>query len=296
MSATLRCLLLAGVCGFLGARATGTASGPVFPLRVAESPRFLVDPQGQPFLMQAEAAWSLIIGLSREEVDVYLRDRRGRGFNALIVNLIEHQFAGAANSHGAPKNRIGEGPFTTPGDFSKPNEVYFAHADWVLARAETEGFAVLLAPCYLGYPRLTEGWYEDVLKNGVARCREYGRFVGTRYRDRRNLVWVMAGDRNPDAARPMVEALAAGVRTGGAQQLMTAHCQPGESPRQICPDSPWLQLNNVYTYDPVHRNAIYAFLAEPVMPFILFESAYENERGATPGRLRAQAYTALLAG
>jgi hypothetical protein len=106
----------------------------------------------------------------------------------------------------------------------------------------------------------------------------------------------MSGDRNPDAARPMVEAMAAGIREAGATQLMTAHCQPGESPRQIYPDSPWLQVNNVYTYDPVHRNALYAYLTEPVMPFILFESAYENERGASPGRLRAQAYTAMLAG
>ena len=291
------CSLISGLVVLLFAAAVAVAAPDVaFPLQVAESRRHLSDARGEPVLIQAEAAWSLIIGLTREEVELYLRDRRERGFNALIVNLIEHEFAGAANSHGAPKNRSGEGPFTVAGDFSTPNEAYFVHADWVLARAEAEGFAVLLAPCYLGYPRLTEGWYEEVLKNGVARCREYGRFVGARYRERRNLIWVMSGDRNPDAARPMVEAMAAGIREAGATHLMTAHCQPGESPRQIFPNSPWLQLNNVYTYDPVHRNALYAYLAEPVMPFLLFESAYENERGATPGRLRAQAYTAMLGG
>lgn len=292
-----RLVLLIGTIGLAtAAGALAAESLPAFPLRVAETRRFLVDATGRPFLVQAEAAWSLLIGLTRDETDVYLRDRRRRGFNALIVNLIEHEFAGAANSHKAPKNRQGEGAFSVAGDFSAPNEAYFAHADWALARAEEEGFAVFLAPCYLGYPRLTEGWYEEVLKNGVAQCRAYGRFVGARYRERKNLIWVMSGDRNPDAARPMVEAMAAGLREAGAAQLMTAHCQPGESPRQIYPLSPWLQLNNVYTYDPVHRNALYAYLTEPVMPFILFESAYENERGATPGRLRAQAYTALLAG
>ncbi len=267
----------------------------MFPLQVSASHRFLVEAQNRPFLVQAEAAWSLIIGLTRDEVDRYLRDRRARGFNALIVNLIEHQFAGGANPHAAPLNRQGDAPFAAA-DFDAPNEAYFAHADWVLARAAEEGFAVWLAPCYLGYPRLTEGWYDEVLQNGTERCRRYGRFLGRRYAAQRNLIWVLAGDRNPDAARAMVEAMAEGIRNGGGAQLMTAHCRPGESPRMIFPDAPWLELNNVYTYDPVHRNALYAYHSKPVMPFILFESAYENERGATAGRLRAQAYAALLAG
>ncbi|MBI5692612.1 MAG: DUF4038 domain-containing protein [Verrucomicrobia bacterium] len=295
-TALLGLILAGGVAGPFGAQPRVEESSPVFPWRVAESRRYLVDARERPVLLQAEAAWSLIIGLTLEEVDHYLRDRRARGFNGIIVNLIEHAFPGAANPHAAPRNRQGAGPFATPGDFSTPNEAYFAHADAVLARAEVAGFAVFLAPCYLGYPRLTEGWYEEVLQNGVDRCRAYGRFVGRRYRDRLNLIWVMSGDRNPDAARPMVEAMAAGLREGGAAQLMTAHCQPGESPRQIFPASPWLQLDNVYTYDPVHRNSLYAYLTKPLMPFLLFESAYENERGASAGRLRAQAYTALLAG
>jgi hypothetical protein len=174
-----RCLRALGrvILVFAATVAVGAREA-AFPLQVAESRRFLVDAHDRPFLVQAEAAWSLVIGLTREEVELYLRDRRERGFNALIANLIEREFAGAANSHGAPRNRSGEGPFTTPGDFSTPNEAYFGHADWALARAEAEGFVVFLAPCYLGYPRLTEGWYDEVLKNGVARCREYGRFVG----------------------------------------------------------------------------------------------------------------------
>src|ERR1035438_4484555 len=95
-----------------------------YPVKVGLDHRHLVDQSGAPFLVQGDAPWSLISGLTREEAELYLEKRRSQGFNSIIVNLIEHKFRG-------PVNRYGEGPFTTPGDFSTPNEKYFEHADWV---------------------------------------------------------------------------------------------------------------------------------------------------------------------
>ncbi len=102
-----------------------------YPLRVGPDHRHLVDPGGTPFLVQGDAPWSLISGLTREEAELYLERRQCQGFNSIIVNLIEHKFRG-------PVNRYGEGPFTTPGDFSVPNEKYFEHADWVIRKANTK--------------------------------------------------------------------------------------------------------------------------------------------------------------
>src|SRR4051794_25511277 len=75
----------------------------------------LVDAAGAPVWLQGEAAWSLLVRLDDDEVDAYLADRRARGFNALLVNLIEHKFA----DH-APRNRAGDAPFTAD-DFALPN-------------------------------------------------------------------------------------------------------------------------------------------------------------------------------
>jgi hypothetical protein len=61
-----------------------------FPLRLKRGERYLVDSRGQPFLIHGDAAWSLLVQLKRDEVDDYLEDRVARGFNALLVNLIEH--------------------------------------------------------------------------------------------------------------------------------------------------------------------------------------------------------------
>lgn len=269
----------------------------VHPLKVSDNGRTLVDQDDTPFLLRAESPWSLIVGLKREEVDMYLDDRRQKGFNALIFNLIEHAFAGAFNAYGPPYNWYGDAPFTTPGDFTTPNEAYFAHADWVIDRAIAKGFLLILNPCYLGYPGTTQGWYQEVLSAGTEPLRNYGRFVGARYQNRPQILWSMVGDRNPDDARPMVEAMVAGMKEEDEVHLFGAHCFPEASPRGQFPDSPWLSLNYVYTYGDVHPPCFAAYQAVPVMPFVQFESAYENDfLSASPSRVRLQAYSSLLAG
>ena len=118
----------------------------VFPLSVGPGERYLVDAAGRPFLIQGDTAWSLIAQLTREDVDLYLDDRRARGFNTILVNLIESSFA-----TNAPANAYGQPPFLKPGQYDTPNEAYFQHADWVLRRAAEQGFLVLLTPSYLGF-------------------------------------------------------------------------------------------------------------------------------------------------
>ena len=77
---------------------------PAFPLAVRPGERYLDDAEGRPFLIHGDTAWSLIADLTREDVDLYLRDRRARGFNTLLVNLIESRFAtnAPANAYGQP--------------------------------------------------------------------------------------------------------------------------------------------------------------------------------------------------
>ena len=116
--------LISLACLALASLAFGAAR---YPLRVGPDHRHLVEQSGAPFLVQGDAAWSLISGLTKEEAEVYLEGRRREGYNAIIVNLIEHHFRG-------PVNRYGQGPFTAPGDFSTPNEKYFEHADWVIRK------------------------------------------------------------------------------------------------------------------------------------------------------------------
>jgi hypothetical protein len=298
--------VLVAACGSLGSpsppRAAGhplpetpcpatapVLGGPTFPIRVVPGQRYLVDATGRPFWMQGDAAWSLIAQLRDEDVDRYLDDRKAKGFNTLLVSLIEHKFA-----TNAPNDIYGDPPFTTPGDYSTPNDAYFAHAESVLRRAAEKGFLVLLAPSYTGFGGGDEGWYHEMRANGADKLQEYGRYVGRRFRDLSNIVWVEAGDYNPPDTG-LVDALAAGIAEELPSALQIAHPGPETSGLSYWQDRRWLAVNSVYTYHDVYVSSI-AEYERSTMPFFLIEADYENEHEASTQRLRAQAYDALVAG
>jgi hypothetical protein len=269
--------------------ATLALAGERYPLRVAPDHRHLVDQTGAPFLVQGDAAWSLVSGLTKEEAEKYLEERRRQGFNSVIVNLIEHKFRG-------PVNRYGDGPFTTPGDFSTPNEKYFAYADWVIRKAQEKGIQVFLAPIYLGYIGTEEGWIEELQANGPEKARNWGRYVGKRYRAFDNILWIIGGDRNPDKAREAVDAVAQGIKETDDRHLLTAHCHPENYAIDQYRNEGWLDLNDTYTYGMVHQKLVNDFGRQPTMPYVLIETSYEGEHNASEVQIRRQAYWAILCG
>jgi Protein of unknown function (DUF4038)/Putative collagen-binding domain of a collagenase len=268
-----------------------------FPLLVKPGTRHLFDSAGKPFLVQGEAAWSLIAQLTREEADYYLNDRRRRGFNTILVNLIQASF-----TTDPPANAYGELPFLMPADYSSPNEAYFAHADWVLRRAAEKGFLVLLTPTYVGPEGDSDGWYHAMLANGPSQLRQYGEYLGRRYRDFTNILWVHGGDYNIPR-KELVSAVAQGIRQEDPRALHTAHGSRQTSALDYWQGETWLQVNNVYgalpkdwLHVPVYEVALTQYARPEHMPFFFIEGVYENEHGATERDLRMQAYQAVLSG
>ena len=249
----------------------------------------MVDAVGKPFLIQGDTAWSLIAQLTREDADLYLEDRRARGFNTIPVSLIEAKFA-----TNAPANAYGQPPFLKPWAYDAPNEAYFRHADWVLRRAAEKGFLVLLTPSYLGFDGGPEGWYQAMVANGAERLHRYGEYLGRRYRDFRT-----SSGYTPATTIP----------TGGPGQ---SHCA-WVSASTIASSPHRARVAGDVRYRLLARRAVAAgqqrlhlrpglpsgarqYRRPERMPFFLIESAYENEHEATEQRLRTQAYQAVLSG
>jgi len=283
------CRLLAGLAALAGALAAEPV-GTDLPLRVSENHRYLVDRRGSPFLLQGDAGWSLIANATQPEAELYLQSRQAKGFNAVLVNLIEHKFA-----RNAPRNAYGEAPFASPADLASPNAKYFDHADWVIRKAAEHGIVVLLAPVYLGYTGLDEGFYDEVMAAGPEKCLAYGRFLGQRYRDFDNILWVMGGDRDPGPARENVDMVAYGIRESDRRHLMTAHCHSESYPPEQYPGS-WMQVATSYAYEIVHQRLAWDYARKPPMPLFLIESVYEGEHNASQLQVRRQAYWAILCG
>lgn len=277
------------------AMARGTSSwadAPKFPIRVSENGRHFRDGDGNPFFINGDTAWSLIGQVSREDADLYLKDCAARGINSVIVTLVESHYA-----TNAPANHDGVPPFAEPGKFTTPLEEYFAHADWVIRRAESYGILIVLAPSYLGC--CDDGYYQALKeKNSVADARWFGEWVGIRYREFPNLLYVWGNDRNPGDVREKIRAMAEGVKTMDPHRLQTYHAAPENSALdQWDAGESWLGCNISYTYHPVQEKCLEDYRRVPVLPFFLFESRYEGDfMKATAGETRRQAYTAILSG
>jgi len=245
-------------------------------------------------LAVGEAAWTPEVNLTDADVTQYLDDRASKGFTAIMVEAIEHQF----DNFGAPRNVYGEQPFTTPGDFSTPNERYFAHLDRIVAEAAARNIEVFLYPTYLGYPGTSEGWYNDVIANGTSKMRGFGQYLASRYRNSANVLWVLGGDSPPMAALDGMRALAQGIQDISSQAVFTAHNARYQSAvTQYPPGEPWLSVNSTYsdcTRSPAQLNDDYQ--RSVTMPFFLVEGRYELENDTSARCIRSQAYWSVLEG
>ena len=270
-----------------------------YPLTISADRRRILDADDRPFLVQGDTAWSLIANLDYADAVRYLDDRRAKGFNAIIVNLIEHLF-----SRDPPRDLAGREPFIRPGDLSAPNDAYFEAAERVLEACAERGIAVILAPCYIGYrhdrgPGISphfDGWYDEIVATGPQGCRRYGEYLGRRFGRFANIIWCMGGDWHPELARPGLDAIAHGIRSTGVKNLFTAHPHPEYSPIESFPGADWLDVNITYTYGTVHRSLIEDWKRDPAWPFFLLESTYEGEHNASQQQIRRQAYWSVLCG
>ena len=277
---------------------------PAFPLRVSGSHRHLVDAKGRPFLIHGDSPWELAWQLTQEEATELLDNRRAKGFNAILVDVLPYS---EWSPYLTEKNRYGHGPFRTPGDFATPDEGYFAHLDWLIRKAGQRGMLVLLVAADLGFAGehppasgAKQGmWHEQYLSNGVEKCYQYGRYLGRRYRRFPNVVWVLGGDRDPGDVTEHVEAMARGLEETAPAHLKTYHAG-ARSGSAFLGNSPWCDLNMSYGYAEPYGFVLDDYRRQPTKPCFMGESGYEGEandkRPGTPLRVRRQAYWAMLSG
>ena len=266
-----------------------------YPLSPDPGNRYLVDQNGTPFLMVGDSPQSLIVNLSEADADFYLADRQKAGFNTLWIDLLTVEYTGG-RSDGSTYDGIL--PFTTPGDLSTPNEAYFARADDMIRLAANHGLVVLLDPIETG------GWLGVLGANGVDKARAYGRYLGNRYRNFDNIVWISGNDFQTwaDAGDDaVVQAVALGIADVDTRHIQTVELNYNVS--ASLDDSTWapiVKLDAAYTYSPTYAEVLAEYNRLNHMPVFMVEANYEFENlhgdAGTPDILRRQEYWALLSG
>jgi hypothetical protein len=171
---------------------TGSTSAADLPrLRVSTNGHFLVTAEGRPFFWLGDDAAELCHRLDRKEAERYLQKRAEQRFTLI-------QTFAVADGTLTP-NAAGDLPFTKQ-DPPRPNEPYWQHVDWIVARANALGLYVGLHP--------------GSRFGGPERARAYGEFLGQRYKDA-GLVWIVGHSRRMGSpSDTVVKALVEGLRAG----------------------------------------------------------------------------------
>ena len=271
-------------------------SGPVFPLKMADGGRYLVDQNGAPFLIAGESPQAMMVKTSEEDAELFFKNRRSHGFNTAWINLICAKYTGGRDD-GTTKD--GVKPFAGDFDFSQPNETYFAHCDRIVQLAAKYGTLVMLDPAETG------SFLAVMHKNGVDKCRAYGRYLGKRYAKFDNILWFHGndyGDHSPENDK-LATAVALGIKDFDDRHLHTIELNPDETSLDDERWTPIVGISAAYTYKPVQVPILrdYNRKTDHRVPTFMVESSYEFEQlgGAqlgTPRQLRLQEYSSNLSG
>lgn len=194
------------------------------PIQVHPDQKYLMTAEGEPFFWLADTAWELFHRLDEKEATDYLDTRQKQGFNVVqAVVLAELDGVHTPNANG-------DLPFS---DIEKweYNEAYFQHVDRILKLALERNIHIALLPTW-GDKLFKESWGVGPEIFTSATAYSYGKWIGNRYKNHENLIWVLGGDRNPRIDSQDVEVwnqMARGILESQNPDnpiLITFHPQP----------------------------------------------------------------------
>ena len=272
-----------------GASVAGAA--PAYPLKVSANGRYLVDQKAAPFLITGDSPQALMVNLSEKDAEFFFANRQSHGFNTVWINLLCRNGTGGRADGSTLDGLL---PFKKADDLATPNEAYFGRCDRMIRLAEKHKLLVILDPCE------TIDHLKPMLKNGPEKCREFGRYLGSRYKDFDNILWMHGNDfqtwKNADHD-VVVQAVARGIRDKDSRHLHTVELDYLVSGSLDDPSwAPLIDVNASYTYYPTYAQVLKDYNRENAKPVVMIESCYEFEQGSTPAVLRRQAYWSILGG
>lgn len=281
-------LVVVCVAGLMALGAIGRTQDGMVPqrrLRVSDNRRFLVKGDGSPFFWLADTAWELFHRLDRAEAELYLSDRAAKGFTVIqAVALAELDGLNTPNRYGHLP--LADNDPSRPATRDGPGNDYWDFVDEVIDLAAARGLYVGLLPAWGKY--VTSDAFNGKVNGifNVENARAYGQFIGRRYRDRWNIVWILGGDKAPSTPQAVAiwRAMAAGIAHGavGGEDcravLMTYHTSGPGHASDYLHDEPWLGFTSLqsshgdkvinWRYIQRHWNR------QPIKPVIDLESSY----------------------
>ena len=241
---------------------------------LSDNHRFLLK-NGKPFFWMGDTAWELFHRLDKAEADLYLKRRSEQGFTIIqAVVLAEMDGLHTPNANGDIP-LIDDNP-------TKPNEKYFEQVDYIIDKAAAYDMNIALLPTW-GDKIFKDRWGAGPEIFNEQNAAIYAAWLANRYKDKKNIIWVLGGDRVPRPAdlaiwRAMGNAI---MKTTGNKAVISFHPQPNQlgSAEWFHQDA-WLSFNMFQTGHcrdaAVYDNISNDYNLKPVKPVIDAEPIYED--------------------
>lgn len=263
-------------------------------LAISHNNRFLTKEDGSPFIWIGETNW-FFAKLHPNVIDSILDKRSAQGFTVMLVSCREKMINGRG-----------------PGEITNPNLDWWNYLDDYISKCAERGL-------YVG---ITLGWWGVIKKNSAEDLFEYGKWVGQRYKDNNNIIWLTLGEsgsynRKEEIPSTKTSALVQGIKLGDSgNKLLTVHAdyQRGTSitndgdlcdfnnwqtSQWCCPDNlPRKDEREWTVWEAIQFDYSKLYNGSP-KPTIDLEAWYENNKdfcGTTPYIIRRRAYFTIFAG
>ena len=254
---------------------TSVAAGTFSQFSLSANNRYLLKDK-KPFFWMGDTGWELFHRLTLEEADRYLKQRSEQGFTVIqAVALAELDGLQTPNANG-DRPLINNDP-------SQPNEAYFKQVDHIIDKAAAYNINIGLLPTW-GDKIYKEKWGNGPEIFNTTNAKLYGQWIGNRYKNKTNIIWIMGGDRNPRNASDVAifSAMAEGIMDAtNGRAIISFHPQPcamGSS--EWFHKSNWLAFNMFQTGHcrdkAVYEQISAAYNLRPIKPVMDAEPIYED--------------------
>jgi uncharacterized protein DUF4038/collagenase-like protein with putative collagen-binding domain len=250
-------------------------------LKVSDNKRFIVKADNTQFFYLGDTAWELFHRLNREEADRYLKNRADKGFTVIqAVALAELDGLNTPNPYG--HRPLADNDPTRPDVKNGAANDYWDHVDYIVKKAESLGLYIGFLPTWGDKWNRGRGAGPEVFN--VQSAESYGEWLGRRYREAPNIIWILGGDRSleTETHKEVIRAMARGLRKGdGGAHLQTLHPRGGEGSSAHFHNDDWLDFNmrqngHVTEFNPRYEQTRVDYDRTPIKPVIDGEPIYED--------------------
>ncbi len=289
------------------AAASSSALAQNWPIQVHG--RYFVDSTGAPWIMVGDnSGYNIMAYETMANIDNYFADRAEHGFNTVWMNVLlgsnSQTSASAVLIDGTP-------PFTSPSsgtelnyNFATPNSDYWAEIDTLVAHAASHGLVIAMIPFETGLSNVTypppqdcsvdagTGWLtaaraQSSIQGGSMTSNQamynYGVFLGNRYKNSPNVMWVLGYDFQTNTCTTgtgandatLVANLLAGIRSVDPDHVVSEELNFRYSySTQNATLSPYMSANGVYSYGGIYDEVLQAY-NNAAIPAFLIEGNWE---------------------